>query len=484
MKTNRAIFINPGNPESIWNAELTGAVATVTATEIDRVLPCLREAEKLRESGYFVAGYIAYEAAPSLDPKMTTHPPSSLPLCHFTAFEKMRKPSPPFSKESGFAISKLQEEISDDDYLARVLLVKDLISRGDVYQVNLTYRLRGRFEGSSLTLFSEILEKVDFPYCAFLDSQEWSILSFSPELFFHVKGNRIKTSPMKGTAPRGATEEEDVKREKELSESLKNASENLMIVDLLRNDLGKICLPGSVRVPSLFRVEKYRTLFQMVTDIVGELSGRGSLEEILRALFPCGSITGTPKIRSMEIIREVEKSPRGVYTGAIGLLMPTGESIFSVAIRTATVLKKARLVEFGTGGGIVFDSSPAEELEETKLKSLFFRSHDSSFSLLETVLYEKGKGFFLLEEHEKRMEEGATYFSFPFQKSEFRKSLEKAVTGLRWEKAVVRILLDREGRFSWTVTPIKEEEIRPWTVRVIPADFDPSSPFVLHKTTV
>jgi para-aminobenzoate synthetase/4-amino-4-deoxychorismate lyase len=262
-----------------------------------------------------------------------------------------------------------------------------------------------------------LIDSQPVQYSAFLHGENWQILSFSPELFFRLKDHRIVTRPMKGTARRGADLMEDENIAHWLQNDLKNRSENVMIVDLMRNDLGRICEYGSVRVDRLFAVEKYETLFQMTSEVSGTLRPGVRSSDIFASLFPCGSVTGAPKHRTMEIIQELEGGPRGVYTGAIGFFSPAREAVFSVPIRTV-VLENNRGA-MGVGSGIVIDSRAEEEYRECLLKFEFLTRCEESFQLLESILWNDGYSFLPL--HLERMESSAAYFGFNFDRASILK---------------------------------------------------------------
>jgi para-aminobenzoate synthetase/4-amino-4-deoxychorismate lyase len=372
-----------------------------------------------------------------------------------------------------------------------------------VYQLNFTLPLDVHAAGSSARLHRRLRSLQPAPYGAFLHTQpSRRILSFSPELFFRLENQgdvrRITTRPMKGTAPRGRTTSEDRGVADWLRNDPKNRAENVMIVDLLRNDLGRLCSFGSVRAGNLFAVERYPTLWQMTSTITGELRPEVGFQDIFRALFPCGSITGAPKIRAMQLLSQLEERPRGVYTGAIGFFSKK-ESVFNVAIRTLAL--HGRQGTMGVGSGIVIDSNPADEFRECLLKAEFLTrpanspAHPSphSFSLVETMLW-RGE-YPLIELHLDRLEDSASYFAFPFNRAQTRIALETHVANSLtcYPRAAganspllshkVRLLLSPDGALQIASEPLPEPSTQPLRLRIAVERTDPQDPMYFHKTT-
>ncbi len=381
-----------------------------------------------------------------------------------------------------------------DEYLARIGRIKEYIAAGDTYQVNYTLKLLFDFEGSVADLYETLRHNQSVSYGAWLKHGSQQILSFSPELFFRKQGEICRARPMKGTSRRGASPESDLLVRSRLATDQKNRSENVMIVDLLRNDLGRLCRMGTVTTPSLFSVETYETLHQMTSVVEGRLRPGVTLSELFRAIFPCGSVTGAPKIRTMEIIRELETEPRRVYTGAIGFIDPAGDAVFNVPIRTV-VLDGTR-GEMGIGSGIVADSEPEAEWEECRLKARFLVAPEPEFQLLETILWRPGPGFWLLERHLNRLADSAEYWGFPYQRERLVEELEGLVRASEVEEGHclrVRMLLYKDGTISVVASdctmPVIPKVALAATggnrLRVALAD-EPvvaEEPFLRHKTT-
>ncbi len=452
--------------------------------------------ERALAEGAYVAGYLAYECGEGLkridrcDMRSTNLPPAWFGV-YRKAFvfdhrsgefegespeEFLAKDMPP---SQSYEIRNLRFGLTGKQYAEKIAAIHEYIRSGDTYQVNFTDCMRFDFSGSVEALFGALVENQPVQYGALLHGENWHILSFSPELFFRRRERRIVTRPMKGTVRRGADNAEDDALARWLTSDLKNRSENVMIVDLLRNDLGRICEYGSVRVDELFAVEKYETLFQMTSTVSGTLRPEVRSSGIFESLFPCGSITGAPKHRTMEIIHELERGPRGVYTGAIGFFSPAREAVFSVPIRTV-VLENDRGT-MGVGSGIVIDSSAEGEFRECLLKSEFLARREETFQLLETILWNDGYG--LLSLHLERMESSAVYFGFHFDREAILAALEGEeklfAAGARIK---VRVLLDRGGAITVTHVPVVEQAK---SGRVAVSEFRVSSSdrMLRHKTT-
>ena len=385
-------------------------------------------------------------------------------------------------QDSGsFAITPPELSPERDRYTFDIRTIRELIAAGEVYQVNYTGRFRFGFSGSPLALFRELLREQPVEYAAYVDTGERQILSLSPELFFRLDGRRIITRPMKGTIARGGDPESDAAAAAELAASEKNRAENLMIVDLLRNDLGRIAVPGSVHVSGLFNIEQYETLYQMTSTVEARIRKEVGPGEILDALFPCGSITGAPKIRSMQVIDELEDAPRGIYTGAIGHFAPDGSALFNVAIRTIEIQGYRGVM--GAGGGIVADSDPEEEYDECLLKAGFLRrvAARQDFLLIETMLFDGG--YRRLERHLDRLCCSAQSLNFPCDRETVERRLSDYAKGVSSAQQLrIRLVLERDGGIritseSYTVSP---EE---WTVALWTEPVDSSDPFLLHKTS-
>lgn len=391
-----------------------------------------------------------------------------------------------------YRLDNLRLNMDRDRYLAAITAIKQYIEAGDTYQVNFTLKLLFDFVGSAEAFYETLRRSQSVAHSAYLRSGEHRLLSFSPELFFRKSGERCSVRPMKGTVQRGRTCEEDAAQGEWLRNDIKNRSENVMIVDLLRNDLGRVCRMGSVQTDSLFDLETYESLHQMTSAIQGRLRPEVGLAELFRALFPCGSVTGAPKIRTMEIIRELELAPRGVYTGAIGYLAPNGDAAFSVPIRTVAL--EGQQGEMGIGSGVVYDSDPVGEWEECKLKGHFLTAPRPPFLLIETLLRSPEEGYRLLDLHLDRLARSAAFFGYPFTRTEAAELLAAEP----WREADggaerVRLTLAKDGAMAVTATacamPQPFNSAPPAAVGELPKILfspeavDSQSVYLYHKTT-
>ncbi|WP_062763242.1 aminodeoxychorismate synthase component I [Falsirhodobacter sp. alg1] len=349
------------------------AARIIVAETADQVIPALQEIEAARAKGAWVAGWVGYEAGLAMEPHLLPlmRLPEGEPLLAFGIYD--RPEAAPVLPAETVLLSDMTPLISCDDYHAAFARLSDYIDQGDCYQVNLTFPMEGRLEqGTAAGLYSALSRVQSVRHGALVDLGVGPIiLSRSPELFFRLDSDmRIEAQPMKGTAPRHSDPARDHASADELFRSEKNRAENLMIVDLLRNDISRLAEIGSVRVPELFQVEPFATVHQMTSRITGKLLGRPGLDQLMRALFPCGSVTGAPKIRAMQIIAELEHQARGVYCGAIGWMAPEGRASFNVAIRTLRLFADGRII-LNVGGGIVHDSKADNEWEEALWKARF-----------------------------------------------------------------------------------------------------------------
>lgn len=359
---------------------LTGQCGRIVAHTANELEPAFEEIESARRAGYWVALILEYELGEWLEPILAHtaqphHASTGRKHPRFTAlvFEQMREQGPwspgtESTSETTAAITSIQAGINKEVYLSRIHQIREWIAQGEVYQINSTFPLNVKIEGDPAQLYRQIASRHPVAHAAFIEDEGRTILSFSPELFLERSGDTLITRPMKGTAPRAADPELDRQLGEALHKSEKNRAENLMIVDLLRNDLGRLARPGSVRAEPLFSLEKYPSVWTMTSTVKADIASTTSLAEILRALFPCGSVTGAPKIAAMKRIQETEPQPRGIYCGSLGWLAPNGDFSLNVAIRTL-VLDEDGHGRYHVGGGIVYDSDPEQEWDECHWKA-------------------------------------------------------------------------------------------------------------------
>ncbi|MGE0392385.1 MAG: aminodeoxychorismate synthase component I [Vicinamibacterales bacterium] len=467
--------------------ELAAPVAILTAARADSLPALLAEVEAQAAGGYLVAGYVTYEAAAAFD--LPVQPaPGRVPLAWFGLFRPAdavlheRVPDHWHGPRPRLA---WHPSVDPRAYEAAVARLHEHIGEGDAYQLNYTFRMRTEFSGDPRALFAALDAAQGGAWSAFIDTGDLAVCSASPELFFARDGRRLITRPMKGTVPRGRTPEEDAVLARTLTESAKNRAENVMIVDLMRNDVGRIARPGSVAVTALFEAERYPAQWQMTSTVEAELIDGAGLPAIFGALFPAGSVTGAPKIRSMQILADIEDAPRGLYCGAIGLVEPEGRAHFNVAIRTVTVDRRAGTAEFGVGSGIVWDSDAASEFEECRLKAAILTTPEPAFALVESLRWEPGAGYARTARHRARMAASADYFGFPFDAPAFDAALARAAGALS-QPAKVRVLLARDGGITVDVRALDPASAPvPVPLRVALADrpVDPADVFLFHKTT-
>ncbi len=452
-------------------------VEIVSVSTLENVVPALERINRLVDAGLHAAGFLSYEAAPAFDPAMKTHPPSPVPLLWFGIYEGVSGGSLPDTSTASPHSMSWEPLIGREEYVNAVARIRQWLLAGDTYQFNFTFPMRAAVHDDPFELFARLYASQPADFTASLNVGRFNILSLSPELFFRLDGDRLETRPMKGTAPRGLSYEDDCARALELQRSAKERAENVMIVDLLRNDLGRISRTGSVTVEKLFETERYDTLWQMTSSIAS--STDASLPEIIAALFPCGSVTGAPKLRSMEIIRELEQRPRGVYCGSVGWLAPGRQAQFNVAIRTMTIDTHAREATYSVGSGITWDSAPRAEYDECLLKAHVLNRTSPPFELLESLLWDDR--YFLLERHMRRLSNSADYFGFPIDLHAIRQRLAKTAKTLPRGRHKIRLRVTPSG-----ATHIDAGRVHPperFKVGLAQKPIDSTDPFLYHKTT-
>lgn len=459
--------------------------AVIRADFPDQVAAALAQVEEAVAGGRHAVGFVSYEAACGLNPELPVTEKGTLPLVWFGVFAERHdcsgETTPAASGDC--LVSPPELTIADEDYLSAVHSIRAAIARGETYQVNFTTRQRFRINGDAFTLYHRMCRNQQAPFCAWLDIGSHRILSASPELFFALDDDRLTMRPMKGTAPRKPRRDEDLRQRELLAASAKDRAENLMIVDLVRNDLSRIAETGSVAVPKLFEVETYPTVHQLTSTVTARVRPQVGLSDIFRALFPCGSITGAPKRRTMEIIRELEGQPRGVYCGAIGYVSPGREAVFSVAIRTVVVDSVTGEAEIGIGSGITWDSKAADELRECLDKGTFLTRDSNAFSLIESLRFDQN-GYLLLERHLTRLAGSAGYFGFSFDSDALRHRLGKFGQGLSGVHKV-RVLLAADGTMTLESQALvaTDQSAHAATITISELRVDSSDPFLYHKTT-
>lgn len=458
-------------------------IEVLQATALGDVSHVLRRVERaVLDRGLFAAGFIAFDAAPAFDPAMRAQHGSEIPLIWFGLFRapEVWRALPTAAQQ--YALGSWQPGVDLPRYARNIAQIKDHIARGDTYQVNYTFPMVASFAGDPWEMFSHLVRNQRARYMAYIDTGAQAICSASPELFFRLERDVLTSRPMKGTARRGRTLAEDEVQRDWLRNSPKNLAENVMIVDMVRNDMGRIAQFGSVHVPSLFAVERYPTLLQMTSTVASRTTA--SMVEIMAALFPCASITGAPKISTMGIIADLETAPRGLYTGAIGYLAPGPQAQFNVAIRTAVVDRAKGTATYGVGSGIVWDSEAGEEYAECLLKARVLTAETPRFELLETMRWSPQDGYVLLERHLQRLTGSAEYFSFAVDLPHLRDQLVALAAVLPHRPHRVRLLVNEAGE-SRLEAQVLDTQTHPPPVRLGLAQVPVhrSNVFLYHKTT-
>jgi len=466
-------------------------LAVFTASTLSEVMPLLETVQqRVEQQGCYAAGFFSYEAAPAFDCSLNVQPHGRFPLAWFGLYSHPQTMTLPAAPAPESLLLNWTPSISQQRYHEAIQTIKGLIAQGQTYQVNYSFRLRAAFNYDAWAYFLQLIQAQEGCYGAYINLEDWAICCASPELFFDWGDTRfaqasqrtITCRPMKGTAPRGLTVESDRHHATALRQSAKNQAENLMIVDMVRNDLGRIAEIGSVRVNQLFDVEQYPTLWQMTSPV--QCTTDANLVEIFRALFPCASITGAPKPSTMQIITDLEDSPRQIYTGTIGFITPERTAQFNVAIRTVLVDKIAQTAEYGVGGGIVWDSVADAEYEECCTKAKILTQRRSPFSLLESMLWNPDHGYFLLDLHLQRLQDSAAYFAYLLPLDQIKTRLEAIAYRLPPQPHKVRLQVSRHGNIVVEANQIANpSRSLPLQIGIAQTPIDSSNVFLYHKTT-
>ncbi|NJN32027.1 MAG: aminodeoxychorismate synthase component I [Synechococcales cyanobacterium RM1_1_8] len=495
-------------------------VEIVIATQPGEVTAALAQVEAYVAQGFYAAGFLSYEASPAFDSALTVQPSgeAGFPLLWFGIYagENVAVLDALPTDQAAYQLSDWQPSVTQAEFEAAIATIQQYIASGDSFQVNYTFRLGASFQGDPWGLFLALMQHQPGNYSAFIETEAFALCSASPELFFRQQGETFTAKPMKGTMERGWWLGGDRAQAARLQACAKNQAENVMIVDMLRNDLGRIAKTGTVCVPRLFEAERYPTLWQMTSTV--QAQSEAGLAAAMAALFPCASITGAPKARTMEIIRELECSPRQIYCGAIGHWAPAcpqrsapAQAQFNVAIRTVLIDKRRGTAEYGVGSGIVWDSDAAAEYAECCLKTAILTREPRAFELLETMLWQPEQGYFLLEYHLQRLRDSAEYFGYGLDLGQVRQVLA-ALALQRLSQPVVsppldlpmgsqidsqmdspqapptawkvRLLVDAQGGCRIEASPWQPlVQTQPLRACLAAQPIDPNNPFLYHKTT-
>ena len=479
---------------------------------LKQVIPTLQAIEQGVNTGLVAMGYVGYEASPAFDSALRVHhlaqsgtgtsPSRTLPLLWFGLYQdpqwltpaemlqrsdfwaENQDPSAPANTltQGTYPLGAWTPTVDQRGFEQAIAAIKAAIAQGETYQVNYTFRLQAPFHGSAWRLFTDLVQRRPGDYAAWIDLGDYAVCSASPELFFTLEGHQITARPMKGTYPRGLTLMGDQAQAQALHQSPKNRAENLMIVDMIRNDIGRVAEVGSVVVPGLFQTERYPTLWQMTSTVTAQT--QAPWHQIMANLFPCASITGAPKARTMALIAQLESTPRQIYTGTIGYLMPGRQAQFNVAIRTVLVDRATRTAEYGVGSGIVWDSVATQEYAECRLKTQVLTSPAPTFSLLETYRWSPEEGFFLRTYHLRRLMQSALYFGFAVQPYAVDTALDNLASTLPLHPHRVRLQVDIEGKITVSAHPWQAVDPQgPRQVKLATTAIAPDNPFLYHKTT-
>ena len=456
-------------------------VKILTANSAAEVVPLLAELEEALTAGYFAAGFIAYEAAPAFDCAFNTFTTKDFPAACVAVYNEAPQRFSVFPDSGDNLSLDFEPETGHDKYCAALERIARDIVEGNIYQANFTFRNSAPAVAEPEKLFLSLVKRHPVPYPAFFNAGEFKILSLSPELFLEKSGRQVKSSPMKGTARRHPDAASDKAVAEWLAADPKNTAENLMIVDMVRNDFGRFCVPGSIRVDPLFRVDTYHTVHQMISTVHCETDTKKNLYDILQATFPPASITGAPKISAVNIISREEQSPRKVYTGAMGCFMPGGDFCLNVAIRT--LICSAVRTELGIGSGIVYDSRAESEWQEALLKSHFINYSIPDFMVLETMLWEKRSGIKYLHEHLDRAESTQRYFGRHWNQAAVDSAL--AAVNEQFEEARLRLLIAPDGSAVVEIHPLTAAGWGKVQLKVLVSgeNVDSRDVFLYHKTT-
>ena len=461
----------------------TQPIKELKTRDLAEVTDLLAQVESYQEQGYYVVGYISYEAAPAFEEKLAVHKVPLLGeyLLYFTVHDRVETSPIPLTYEEVDLPSKWQEVTSEADYEKAIAQIHHHLRQGDTYQVNYTVQLKQVLSANPFAIYNRMVVEQEAGYNAYVEHDEMAVISMSPELFFEQNDRELTTRPMKGTTKRGLTDDEDLKEAAWLEQDPKNRSENMMIVDLLRNDMNRISEVGSEHVERLCQVEQYSTVWQMTSTIKSQLRPDVDLVAIFRSLFPCGSITGAPKIATMEIIKDLEPQPRGVYCGTLGLLLPNGRRIFNVAIRTIQLYKGQAI--YGVGGGITWDSTWKSEYREVHQKAAVLYRKQARFKLITTGKISQ-KSLLFEDQHLERLIKASRYFAYPFDPEDLKQKIEEECQACDSHQDYrLRISLNKSGEIELSrqiLTPLSPTFCQ---ARLCLQEADLNQSFTYFKTT-
>lgn len=461
-------------------------VEIIVAETVDDVCAALDRVDDRAAAGYFAVGFVSYDAAPAFDAALRTGERAAVPLLRFGIYAApVEERRLAWAGAGAMDAVEWSSNVGRDEYVDAVERIRSGIADGAFYQVNYTVRMRAAWAGDPFATYEALRAAQPSSYGIYVDTGRFQFLSVSPELFFSRTGSEIVTRPMKGTARRGRWHEEDVMSSAALAASVKERAENVMIVDLVRNDLGRIAQVGTVRVPRLFEVERHPTVWQMTSTITGIARNDVRLVDIFAALFPCGSVVGAPKIAAASWIADHESAPRGLYCGAMGIVRPGGDCVFNVAIRTLVIDREVGIAEYGSGGAITIDSTPAGEYDELLAKADVLRSAVPEFEIIETMRLSGGV-YTRRKRHLRRLLASAEYFDFRDPASSVEAALDERARLARDGDYRVRLLVSRDGSArteAVAIAPREAPQSAPLHCVVSRSPVSSRDPFLFHKTT-
>src|SRR5699024_1155019 len=460
----------------------TRPLEIISTYSFEEVASCLEQIEQKVADGYYTAGYFSYEMTYALNNmELNQNQQPKMPLLWFGVFDQPVTPSSSETKEEAFVVGDWKPQVTQTAYERAFSTIMKAIQRKETAQINYTIPFEATFSGDAFSFYNHLKKAQQSNYCAYLNLDEpYTILSASPELFFHVKEEMITVRPMKGTAKRGKSSQEDQRQKRKLQQSPKNKLENQLIINLMKQELEKVASASSIQVIDKYRLEQYPTVFQLTTGIQGKLKDNMRISDIIRALFLCGSIAGDPKHTSISIIQETEKQLREVYCGAIGYITPHQEAVFNVPIRTVWLNQQSHKAHYGAGGAITENSNVKEEYKEALTKTDILHLAYPDFALLETIRLENGE-IFLLEKHLERLLASATYFSITVDTATIRETLNQ--TERTYPKGVwrIRLTLNDKGETATSVQPLTDCNLH--NVRLAQQAINKENVFHYHKTT-
>jgi len=461
----------------------TQPIKELKTRDLAEVTALLVQVENYQKQGYYVVGYVSYEAAPAFEEKLAVHKAPLLDeyLLYFTVHDRVETFPIPLTYDEVDLPSNWQEVTSEAEYEKAIAQIHHHLRQGDTYQVNYTVQLKQDLSANPYAIYNRMVVEQEAGYNAYVEHDEMAVISMSPELFFEQNGRKLTTRPMKGTTQRGVTDQEDLEQASWLEQDPKNRSENMMIVDLLRNDMNRISEVGSEHVERLCQVEQYSTVWQMTSTIKSQLREDVDLVEIFRSLFPCGSITGAPKIATMEIIKDLEPQPRGVYCGTIGLLLPNGRRIFNVAIRTIQLYKGQAI--YGVGGGITWDSTWESEYQEVHQKAAVLYRKQARFQLITTGKISQ-KQLLFEEQHIERLRKASRYFAYPFDAEDLKQKIAAECQACDASQDYrLRISLDKSGEIELSLQVLAPLSPTFCQAKLCLQEMDLNQVFTYFKTT-